>query len=255
MSENFEVDGVQVRLTRKPVKNLSLKVRPPLGVVDVTAPESVAFDVARAFVIARLPWVRNQIAALAAQARLPVRRFVERESHFVWGKRCILEVEEAKDGPPQIQLDHIRLKLRVKPGSTLVDRRRVMEKWQRHQLHDVVPQLIKKWEPRLNVTVSSYFLQRMKTKWGACNPQEKTIRLNLELTQRPKDLLEYVIVHEMVHLIDPTHGRSFQDLMDQYLPSWRTLREELNALPLPDEMWREKKMSADIADENARAGG
>lgn len=254
MKEVFEIDGIKVRVSQKPVKNLSLRVKPPNGMVDLTAPESVSFDVARAFVISRMPWIRKQREVLETQERMPVRRYVERETHFVWGRRCMLEVEETPNSKPHILLDHTRLRLVIGPGSTLGERRRVMEKWQRQQLHEIVPGLIKKWELKLQVEVAGYLIQRMKTKWGSCNPQTKSIRLNLELTQRPKDILEYVVVHEMAHLIEPTHGPAFQSLMDLHLPAWRDLQSELNSLPLPDEMWRDKKDMAEIAEENAFAG-
>jgi predicted metal-dependent hydrolase len=254
MNDCFEIDGIKICLIKKNVKSLSLRVKPPHGVVDLTVPESVSFEAARAFVISRLSWIRKQRDVLDAQARLPTRRFVERESHFVWGKRCILELEEEQNSKPSLMLEHTRLKLRVKPGCTLADRRRVMEKWRREQLREVVPEIVRKWESRLNVSVSAYFIQRMKTKWGSCNTTERSIRLNLELTQRPKEIVEYVIVHEMMHLIEPSHGRRFIEMMDSHLPSWKTLRDELNSLPLPDEMWAEKNVIADVADENGRAG-
>jgi predicted metal-dependent hydrolase len=141
------------------------------------------------------------------------------------------------DAKPCVTLDHKRLTLTVRPGADAQKRAEVIHEWHKSLLHAVVPALIQKWEPKLKVNVSSYFLQRMKTKWGSCNPRDKNIRLNTELVKKPKDLLEYVIVHEMAHLLEPTHSERFVALLDKHYPSWREARAELNELPLSAETW------------------
>jgi len=138
-----------------------------------------------------------------------------------------------------VTMDHRRIVLTVRPGSDRATRARVMHHWHKALLHAAVPPLIRAWEPRLGVAVRGYFLQRMKTKWGSCNPAASHIRLNTELVKKPKDLLEYVIVHEMAHLIAPTHSQQFVALLDEHYPSWRDARAELNALPLGSESWGE----------------
>lgn len=143
--------------------------------------------------------------------------------------------QEAK---PFISLDHKRITLHVRPGSDHDKRAEVMHDWHKSLLHGVVPALIQKWEPKLKVKVASYFLQRMKTKWGSCNHRVGHIRLNTELVKKPKDLLEYVIVHEMVHLIEPTHSDNFIALLEEHYPNWREARAELNELPLTAEVWK-----------------
>ena len=163
--------------------------------------------------------------------------FIERESHYIWGRRYLLSVNEA-EAKPSVRITHRRITLTVRPGTSSTKRAQIMHEWSLSLLHQVVPGFIAAWEPRLGVSVAAYFLQRMKTKWGGCNPKERNIRLNTELVKKPKDLLEYVVVHEMIHLIEPTHSPRFELLMDTYYPSWRETRAELNELPLAAEAWR-----------------
>ncbi|MCU0793171.1 MAG: M48 family metallopeptidase [Opitutaceae bacterium] len=173
---------------------------------------------------------------MRGQARETPRAYVERESHHLWGRRHLLAVSQA-DAPPSVKLDHKRITLTVRPGATREKRAEVLHEWHKRQLHAVVPDLIAKWEPRLGVKVADYFLQRMKTKWGGCNPRARHIRLNTELVKKPKDLLEYVIVHEMAHLREPNHSERFVALLDEHYPGWREARAELNELPLGAEHW------------------
>ncbi len=175
----------------------------------------------------------------AAQARETPRQFVERESHYLWGRRYLLSVVE-RDAEPGVKLDHRRITLTIRPGGSPEKREEVMHDWHRALLHQTIPVLIQKWQPVLGVTVSAYFLQRMKTKWGGCNHRAGTIHLNTELVKKPKDLLEYVVVHEMLHLIEPTHSQRFIDLLDKHYPNWREARAELNELPLASESWGRK---------------
>lgn len=194
---------------------------------------------ARAYAISKLGWIRDQQTKLLAQARETPRQFVERETHTLWGRRYLLSVVE-KDAKPAVTRDHRRITLTVRPGSTLGKREEVMDEWHRAQMHQAVPTLIEKWEAKLSVKVSGYFLQRMKTKWGGCNHRVGNIRLNTELVKKPKDLLEYVIVHEMLHLVEPTHSERFVALLEQHYPTWREARVELNELPLASETWNSR---------------
>ena len=175
---------------------------------------------------------------MRAQARETPRRFVTRESHYVWGKRYLLSVIE-REQKPSVTMDHRRITLTVRPASDQAKREAVMHDWHRRLLHEAVPRLIRKWELRLEVEVAAYFLQRMKTKWGGCNHEARHIRLNTELVKKPKDLLEYVVVHEMAHLIAPTHSERFVALLNEHYPTWREARAELNELQLGAEVWRE----------------
>ena len=231
MSETIRLGDITIAVTRKDIKHVHLSVYPPSGRVALVAPTSTRPEVARAYAVSRLGWIRKQQARLRGQARETPRRFVTRESHTVWGKRYLLTVVE-REQKPSVTMDHRRITLTVRPGSDREKREAVVHEWQRELLHEAVPRLIRKWEPRLKVTVDAYFLQRMKTKWGSCNHQARHIRLNTELVKKPKDLLEYVVVHEMLHLIVPTHSERFLNLLTQHYPAWREARVELNELPL-----------------------
>jgi len=231
VSGTFRFGDISVALTLKPVKHVHLTVHPPAGRVTLVAPLNTRPEVARAYAASKVFWIRQQQTKLRAQARETPRRFVTRESHYLWGRRYLLVVKEV-DAPPGVTLSHRAITLSVRPGSSRARRDQVMHGWHKTLMHQAVPKLIAKWERRLSVTVHAYFLQRMKTKWGACNHRAGNIRLNTELVKKPKDLLEYVVVHEMAHLLEPTHGERFIAMLDKHWPSWRDARAELNELPL-----------------------
>ena len=237
MAETIQLGDIGIALRRKDVKHVHLSVHPPSGRVTLVAPKGTRPEVARAYAVSKLEWIRDQQAKLREQARETPRQFVERESHYLWGRRYLLSVRE-EEAKPAIRLGHRYITLTVRPGSSRAKREAVMHAWHKSLLHVAVPDLIRKWEPRLGVKVAGYFLQRMKTRWGGCNHRARNIRLNTELVKKPKDLLEYVVIHEMVHLIEPTHSERFVALLDEHYPSWREAREELNELPLGAEAWR-----------------
>ena len=236
MTETITLGAVLVAVTRKAVKNVHLSVHPPTGHVTLVAPTDTRLEVARAYAISKLGWIRDQQAKLLGQARETPRQFVERETHYLWGRRYLLSAVEM-DTKPAVTRDHSRITLTVRPGSTLAKREEVMDEWHRTLMHQAVPALIGKWETKLGVKVCGYFLQSMKTKWGGCNHRARNIRLNTELAKKPKDLLEYVVVHEMLHLIESTHSERFVALLQHHFPTWREARAELNELPLGAEAW------------------
>lgn len=238
MSETIRLGEIAIAVTRKNIKHVHLSVHPPNGRVTLVAPAGTRLEVARAYAVSRLGWIRAQQSRLREQARETPRRYVTRETHYVWGKRHLLTVIE-RDQKPSVTMDHRRIVLTVRPGSDRAKRESVMHEWHKSLLHEAVPRLIRKWEPRLGVKVAAYYLQRMKTRWGGCNHRAKNIRLNTELVKKPKDLLEYVVVHEMAHLLVPTHGERFVALLTEHYPGWRAARAELNELPLTAEVWRE----------------
>lgn len=227
----LEIGEIAITLILKDVKNVHLSVHPPDGRVTLVAPLSTRVDVARAYAISKLGWIRAQQSKFLNQARESPRQFVERESHYLWGQRYLLTIVY-NDAKPFIKLDHKRITLSVRPNTDISKRAGIFHEWHKSLLHEVVPVLIHKWEPKLNVTVKKYFLQRMKTRWGSCNHKAGHIRLNTELVKKPKDLLEYVIVHEMAHLIEPNHSDRFVAILDKHYPSWREAQHELNELPI-----------------------
>ena len=243
MNQTIQLGEISILVTRKAIKNVHLSVHPPEGRVTLVAPSGTRLEVARAYAISKLSWIRAQQKKLDNQARETPRQFVERESHYLWGRRYLLTVKY-REAKPSVLLDHKRITLTVRPGSDAEKRAEVLHEWHKSLLHDVVPPLLSKWELKLKVKVTSYFLQRMKTKWGSCNHSAGHIRLNTELVKKPKDLLEYVIVHEMVHLIEPTHSERFVATLEEHYPTWREARAALNELPLTAEVWKESVLGS-----------
>ncbi|MEN9676524.1 MAG: hypothetical protein RIS76_2420 [Verrucomicrobiota bacterium] len=236
MNETIQLGRLSIRVTRKDIKNVHLSVHPPDGRVTLVTPKTTRPEVARAYAISKLRWIRNQQERLARQERETPRQFIERESHYLWGRRHLMTIQH-REARASVSLDHKRITLTVRPGSDATKRAEAIHEWHKTLLHAEVPALIRKWEPKLKVTVAGYFLQRMKTKWGSCNHQAGHIRLNTELVKKPKDLLEYVIVHEMIHLLEPVHSERFVRILENHYPSWREARAELNELPLAAEAW------------------
>jgi predicted metal-dependent hydrolase len=236
MTETIQLGEISIELTRKNIKNVHLSVRPPDGHVTLAAPLATRVEVARAYAISKLGWIRDQQKKLASQARETPRQFITRESHYLWGRRYLLNVEHV-DAKPCVCLDHKRITLIVRPGSDEAKRSEIMHQWHKKLLHEAIPLLIQKWEAKLGVQVRRYYLQRMKTKWGGCNHRMGHIRLNTELVKKPKHLIEYVIIHEMAHLLEPTHSERFITILDKHYPTWRDARAELNELPLSAQAW------------------
>ena len=193
MAETIQLGEIAIALTRKDVKHVHLSVHPPSGRVTLVAPNGTRSEVARSYAISKLGWIRERQAKMQSQARETPRQFVERESHFLWGRRYLLTVRE-KESKPSIRLSHRAIMLTVRHGSSAAKRAAVIHEWHKSLLHKAVRELIAQWEPKLDVDVAGYFIQRMKTKWGSCNHRARTIRLNTELVKKPKDLLEYVVV-------------------------------------------------------------
>lgn len=236
MTEVLELDDIIVDVARKGIKNVHLSVRPPMGRVRISAPQHMSLDAIRLFAISKVGWIRQQQRKFREQARETPREHMERESHFVWGGRYLLAVVECDRGPA-IRLEHNRLVLSVRPGTGERKRHAILEAWYREQLRTAVPSLVAKWQSSIGVSLERFFVQRMKTKWGSCNPTSHSIRLNTDLVRKPPECLEYVVVHEMVHFVESTHSARFVALMDQFMPQWRVYREQLNRLPVRHERW------------------
>jgi len=231
MVDTFCLGETVVSVIRKNVKTVHLSVHPPEGRVTLVAPAKTRLEVARAFAITKLHWIREQQCLILAQARETPRRYLERETHLLWGRQHLMSVVE-EDAKPFVKHDHRRIVVHVRPGTSRKRREEIVLDWQRSLLHKVIPPMIRVWEGKLGVVVQAYFLQRMRSQWGSCNHAAGTIRLNSELVKKPRHLLEYVVVHEMIHILEPTHDKRFQELMDEHWPAWRESRLELNALPL-----------------------
>jgi predicted metal-dependent hydrolase len=227
---------IAVDVVLKDIKNVHLSVYPPAGRVRISAPKRMSLATIRVFAISKLDWIKRQQTKLRTQERETPREYVDRESHDVWGKRYLLTVAES-DAAPSVELQHGRLLLRVRPGTDAAKRGAQVEDWYRAQLKAAVPPLLARWQPRLGVRVERVFVQRMKTRWGSCNPKARTIRLNTELAKKPAACLEYIVLHELVHLLEPSHNARFVALMDRFMPRWQFHRQVLNRLPVRREQW------------------
>ena len=236
MTTRIMLGKIAVDVIHKDIKNIHLSVYPPAGRVRISAPLRMNLDTLRIFAISKLGWIKQQQRKLREQERETPREYIDRESHYVWGKRYLLRVIEG-DKAPSVELKHSRMILRVRPGTDELKKRAIVEEWYREQLKKVVPPLIAKWEPLMHVKVERFFVQRMKTKWGSCNHGARSIRLNTDLAKKPRECLEYIVVHEMLHLIEPTHSACFVALMDQFMTKWQFYREQLNRLPVNHEDW------------------
>ncbi|WP_408380281.1 M48 family metallopeptidase [Paraburkholderia megapolitana] len=236
MCSSIDLGDLHVDVVRKDIKHVHLSVYPPDGHVRISAPLHMAQDVIRVYAITRLDWIRRQQRKLLAQERETTREYLDRESHHVWGKRYLLRIVEA-DGPSAVRLTHSTLELVLRPDSDANKRREVLEGWYREQLRATARPLLEKWERLLGVKARCILVQHMKTKWGSCNPASGNIRLNTDLACKPSACLEYILVHELLHLIEPTHNTKFQSMMDHFMPQWRQVRDELNRLPVRHEEW------------------
>lgn len=232
------VAGLEVQVHRKAIKNLHLGVYPPDGRVRVAAPPGVSEAAVRVAVINRLPWIKTQRARFQQQAREPAREMVSGESHLFCGRRLRLEVLEEPRANTTLELKgRSVLVLRTPRGSARATRYDALQRWYRARLRELARPLLERWEATLGVHASMWGIKRMKTKWGACNPTSKRVWLNLELVKKPPACLEYVVVHELVHLRVRKHDARFMALMERHLPAWRHRRIELNKGPLGEETW------------------
>jgi predicted metal-dependent hydrolase len=236
MISRLNLHDIEVEVVFKDIKNIHLSVFPPTGRVRISAPSRMSLDTIRVFVISKLGWIKQQQKKLQEQERETPREYLNRESHYVWGKRYLLKVIE-DDEVPSVVLKHSKIILRVRPGTNEKKKQTVIDEWYRTQIKKAMPPLITKWESLMGVKMERFFVQRMKTKWGSCNPIARTIRLNTELAKKPEECLEYILVHEMAHLLEPTHNTRFVALMDRFLPKWQFYREKLNRLPVSHEYW------------------
>ena len=236
MVTQINLGEIAVDVVKKDIKNIHLSVYPPAGKVRISAPLRMDLDTIRVFAITKLAWIKNQQKKLREQDRETPREYLERESHYVWGKRYLLTLVE-KDAAPTVDLKHSKMILQIRPQANEGKMQEILEGWYREQLKEAVLVLVEKWQPLMGVRVEKFFVQKMKTKWGSCSPDTKSIRLNTDLAKKPPECLEYIVVHEMVHLLEPTHNSRFIILMDRFMPKWRFYKDQLNRLPVRHEDW------------------
>jgi len=230
------VGGIDVEVVRKEIKNLHLSVLPPEGKVRVAIPLHVTDERVRAAIVSKLAWIKQQREEFAKQPRQSEREMTNGETHYFLGRRYRLEVIE-QIGKPFIVIKGTKLQLRISNGSDLDKRLQVLNEWYREQLKERLPGLLDSWQQKIGVEAQCWGIKKMKTKWGSCNIEARRIWLNLELAKKPPECLEYILVHELVHLLERQHNTRFRDCMNLYMPNWRLHRDTLNTSPLAHEEW------------------
>jgi predicted metal-dependent hydrolase len=230
------VSNIKIDVERKAIKNLHLGVYPPNGRVRIAAPLRVNDESIRLFAISKLSWIKKQQRNFAAQERETEREFISGESHYFNGRRYLMNIIHTT-GKATVVLRHKHIDLYVKPGSSLRHKASVVAKFYRNYLNEQIPPLIAKWEKKMKVKVNEYGIKQMKTKWGTCNIEAKRIWINLELAKKSLECLEYIVVHEMVHLLERHHNDTFIAYMDRFLARWRALKSDLNRSPVSHSDW------------------
>ncbi len=236
MSAEITLGDMSVAVVLKDIKHIHLSVYPPDGRVRIAAPAHMDLDTLRVYAIGKLPWIRQQQQKLRDQARETPRELLNRESHYLWGQRYLLKVIE-EEVPPSVAVEPGTLILSIRPGTNEDKKQALIAGWYRVQVKEAATQLVASWEAKLGVRVERVFVQRMKTRWGSCNPATRTIRLNTELAKKPAQCLEYIVAHELTHLLERRHNDRFKSLLVAHMPQWSRYREMLNSLPLAHEEW------------------
>lgn len=235
--KQITVSNIIIDVVHKSIKNIHLAVYPPNGRVRIAVPLDVNDDAIRLFAISKLGWIKRNQRKFNSQERIPPREYKQRESHYFQGKRYLLKIIEKNDTPKVVLKNKTTIDLYIRPDSTIVKRHEVMNEWYRAQIKLQIPAIIEKWEKILNVKVHDWQVKQMKTKWGSCIIEKKRIWLNLELAKKPERCLEYIIIHEMVHLLERHHNDQFLFYLDTYLPNWKQLKIELTKLPVSHAEW------------------
>lgn len=236
-AEKIAIANLEIDVIRKNIKNMHLAVYPPTGRIRLSAPQRTDAEVVRLFAISKLAWIKKHVKNFKEQPRETKRQYVTGESHYFLGNRFLLKVVE-HNGYAKVDLIGVKhIQLKVKIGTSTEERGSIMKEWYRKELKKIVPELIEKWEKIIGVKANDWGIKYMRTKWGACNTVEKRIWLNLELAKKPMNCIEYIIVHELVHLLERHHNENFVKHMDQFMPKWRLHRDELNSLPVAHNDW------------------
>ncbi len=236
MSNRIAFGAFEADVVFKDIRNVHLTVLPPKGRVRISAPRHMALDTVRVFALSKLAWIKAQREKMVAQEREEEREFLERESHYVWGRRYLLKLVES-NSVPFVELRHRTLVLSVRPEAGTDVKDALLSRWYRDQVRLRAMDLVSRWSLTLGLDAPRLHVQHMKTKWGSCSPTRRSIRLNTELAKKPPGCLEYIVVHELVHMLEPTHNDHFKALMRAFMPEWEDRRRELNLLPVRHEEW------------------
>ncbi len=230
----ISVDDITIHVKRKDIKHIYLSLQPPYGRVRISAPKGMDDEAVRSFAVSKLSWIKRHRARFKKQKRRSPQEYISGEGHYFKGKRYVLNViYQSPPLPNQVKIRSEKyLDLYVRKGSHKEQRKRVLKEWYREQLKKMIPDLIEKWESKIGVKINEWGVKLMKTKWGSCNITDKRVWVNLELAKRRPLCLEYILAHELVHFLEPHHNHRFAAYMDQFLPDWKSLNEELNRFSL-----------------------
>jgi predicted metal-dependent hydrolase len=235
--QQITIRNITIDVIKKDIKNLHLAVYPPTGRVRIATPLDIDDEQIRLFAVSKLGWIKKHRKNFDNQKRETKREYISGESHYFEGRRYLLNVIYQNVTPKVIIRNKTYLDLYVRPNSTRDQREKVLTKWYRQELKSKTPALIEKWQKIMNVEIADWEIKKMRTKWGTCKIESKRIWLNLELIKKPLHCLEYIIVHELVHLLERNHNNRFTSLMDKFLPQWRFSQQELNEFILSCEQW------------------
>lgn len=232
----MQIGTIELQLHRKPIKNLHISVLPPDGRVRVSAPEKMTDTAIRMAVISRIPWIKKQQSDFAKQPRQSDREMLDGESHYLWGRHHRLNIVE-RVGRHEVKLGQGKINLYVNAGTSTENRASLLSQYYRAALKSRINEFLPSWQKEIGVAVNGWGVKKMKTKWGSCNTEAKRIWLNLELAKKPPECLEYILVHELIHLLERRHNERFKAYMDKHLPDWRERRNLLNKMPLAHNNW------------------
>lgn len=234
--EQISLGEIIIDVLLKDIKNVHLSVYPPSGKVRIAAPLRMNLDTIRIYALSKMAWIRKQQQKFQEQVREAPREFLYKEGHYFLGRRYLMKIVE-RDAPPNVVIRHNTIELHIRPDTGIDKKQSILDEWYRQQLKELAPPIIGKWEKIMGISINELAIKKMKTKWGTCNRDAKRIWLNLELAKKPIHCIEYIIVHELVHLLERTHNAHFIAYMDTYLPEWKLLKNELNKLPVSHVEW------------------
>ena len=232
----MKLGDIKIELVQKSIKNVHLSVLPPHGDVRIAAPLHLSEETIRLYAISKLSWIRKQQKKIRSQERESRREFLNKETHYFQGRKYLLRIFEINE-PPRVVLNKKYFDLYVRPGTSTIQRQRILNHWYRNEMKELIAVFIKKWEKVIPVKVHEFGIKLMKTKWGTCNIEARRIWLNLELAKKPLQCLEYIVVHEMVHLLERKHNDRFMGYLNKFMPQWRAYKDELNRLPISHLDW------------------
>ncbi len=238
IEDTLRISDLEVHTVRKAIKNIHLAVYPPNGKVRVAAPLGTSDDAIRALVASKLSWIKKQKARFEMQERQTKREYVSGETHYLMGNKYLLHVI-ASEGQARVEVRAKKyIDLYIKPGASVAQKEKVMEEFYRAELKKQVPLVVDKWQKITGLTVNEFRIKRMKTKWGTCNQKNRRIWINLELAKKPPHCLDYIVLHEMTHLVEKKHTKKFRKLLDSAMPQWLQIKEELNRVMLGYTNWK-----------------